>query len=232
MMRIRKATQRGHADHGWLDTYHSFSFADYYDQEHMGFRALRVINEDRVQPGMGFPTHPHRDMEIITYVLEGALEHRDSMGNGSVILPGEVQRMSAGTGITHSEFNHSKAEPVHFLQIWIMPSTNGVTPSYEQKAFSAREERGVLRLVASPDGREGSVSMHQDANLYAAIVESDEQLVHDIPAGRHVWLQMARGKALVNGIALEQSDGAAISGEDQVLIVGQGETEILLFDLA
>lgn len=232
MMRIRKATQRGHADHGWLDTYHSFSFADYYDPEHMGFRALRVINEDRVQRGMGFPTHPHRDMEIISYVLEGALEHRDSMGNGSVIRPGEVQRMSAGTGITHSEYNHSKTEPVHFLQIWIMPSTNGVTPGYEQKAFSESEERGVLRLVASQDGREGSVSIHQDANLYAAILESGEELVHNIPAGRHVWLQVPRGKATVNGLTLEQSDGAAISEEDQVLIVGQEKTEILLFDLA
>jgi len=232
MMRIRKATQRGHADHGWLATYHSFSFADYYDPGHMGFRALRVINEDRVQPGMGFPTHPHRDMEIITYVLEGALEHRDSMGNGSVIRPGELQRMSAGTGITHSEYNHSKTDPVHFLQIWIMPSTNGVTPSYEQKAFAAREERGVLRRVASPDGREGSVRIHQDANLYAALLEPGEELVHTIPAGRHAWLQVARGKALVNGQTLEQSDGAAISEEDQVLIVGQEKAEILLFDLA
>ena len=232
MVRIRKATQRGHADHGWLETYHSFSFADYYDPEHMGFRALRVINEDRVQPGMGFPTHPHRDMEIISYVLEGALEHRDSMGNGSVIRPGEVQRMSAGTGITHSEYNHSKTEPVHFLQIWIMPSTGGVTPGYEQKAFTEREERGVLRLVASRDGREGSVSIHQDANLYAAILASEEELVHNIPAGRHVWLQVTRGKATVNGHTLEQSDGAALSEEDQVLIVGQEKSEILLFDLA
>lgn len=232
MITIRKAAERGHADHGWLNTYHTFSFADYYDPKQMGFRALRVINEDRVKPGMGFPTHPHRDMEIISYVLEGALEHRDSMGNGSVIRPGEVQRMSAGTGITHSEYNHSKTDLVHFLQIWILPSINGITPSYEQKTFPEREERGVLKLVASPNGRDGSVTINQAANLYVAILEEGEELLHQIPAGRHVWLQVARGKVLVNGQALEQSDGAAVSEEDRILIVGQEKSEILLFDLA
>jgi len=232
MLRVRKASERGHADHGWLNTYHTFSFADYYDQKHMGFRDLRVINEDRVQPKEGFPTHPHRDMEIITYVLEGALEHKDSMGNGSVIRPGEVQRMSAGTGITHSEYNHSSTELVHFLQIWILPSKSGVTPSYEQKAFPEQEERGVLRLVASPDGREGSVTIHQDVNLYVALLEAGEELVYRMPAGRHVWLQVARGKVCVSGTELEQSDGATISDEGQIVVTGQVKSEILLFDLA
>lgn len=232
MITIRKAHNRGHADHGWLNTYHTFSFANYYDPQHMGFRALRVINEDRVQPGMGFPTHPHQDMEIISYVLEGSLEHKDSMGNGSVILPGEVQRMSAGTGITHSEYNHSKTELVHFLQIWILPSIKGVTPSYEQKVIPEQEEQGNLRLVASQDGRDGSVTIHQDVNLYAAILESGEELVYPIPAGRHVWLQVARGKVRVNGVVLEQSDGAAISNEDRLTISGLDKSEILLFDLA
>ena len=232
MITIRKAHDRGHADHGWLNTYHTFSFANYYDPQHMGFRDLRVINEDRVQPGMGFPTHPHQDMEIISYVLEGALEHKDSMGNGSVILPGEVQRMSAGTGITHSEYNHSKTEPVHFLQIWILPSIKGVTPSYEQKAYPEEEELGNLRLVASQDGREGSVTIHQDVNLYATILESGEELIHIIPLGRHAWIQVARGRLLVNGIELEQGDGASISHEDKVVVTGQDKTDILLFDLA
>ncbi len=198
----------------------------------MGFRALRVINEDRVKPGMGFPTHPHQDMEIITYVLEGALEHKDSMGNGSVIRPGEVQRMSAGTGITHSEYNHSRTELVHFLQIWILPSKTGVTPSYQQKAFPEQEERGVLRLVASPDSREGSVTIHQDVNLYVALLEAGEELVYRIPAGRHVWLQVARGKVCVNGTELDHSDGAAISEEGQIVVAGQEKSEILLFNLA
>ncbi|QEM69953.1 pirin family protein [Geobacter sp. FeAm09] len=232
MITIRKSHDRGHADHGWLNSQHTFSFADYYDQRHMGFRALRVINEDRVQPGKGFPTHPHRDMEIISYVLEGALEHRDSMGNGSVIRPGDVQRMSAGTGITHSEYNHSPTEQVHFLQIWILPSREGVAPGYEQKTFPEREERGVLRLVASPDGRAGSVMIHQDVNLYATALVPGEELVHPIPAGRHAWLQVARGPVLVNGLALEQGDGAAVSGEEQVLITGREKAELLLFDLA
>lgn len=232
MLQIRRATERGHADHGWLNTYHSFSFADYYDPKHMGFRQLRVINEDRVQPGRGFPSHPHRNMEIISYVLEGALEHKDSMGNGSVIVPGEVQRMSAGTGITHSEFNHAKAELVHFLQIWILPDTEEVKPSYEQTYYPDEEKRGKLRLIASADGRDGSVTIRQDVNLYATILDAGEEIVYLIPSGRHVWLQVARGRVLVNSQQLAQGDGAAMSGEEKVLVIGVERAEILLFDLA
>ena len=232
MLQIRKASERGHADHGWLNSWHTFSFADYYDPKHMGFRSLRVINDDRVQPGMGFNTHPHRDMEIISYVLEGALEHRDSMGNTSVIRPGEVQRMSAGTGITHSEFNHSKSELVHFLQIWILPSTNGLTPGYEQKFFADEEKKGVLRLIASSDGRNGSVTMHQDANLYSALVEGGEEIAYTIPAGRHVWLHVAQGSVVVNGYKLSAGDGLAATEEQQLLIAGDTKAEVLLFDLA
>ncbi|BEH09492.1 MULTISPECIES: pirin family protein [Geobacter] len=232
MLRIRKATERGHADHGWLNTYHTFSFADYYDPKHMGFRALRVINEDRVQPKEGFPTHPHRDMEIITYVLEGALEHKDSMGNGSVIRPGEVQRMSAGTGITHSEFNHSGSELVHFLQIWIVPEKDGVAPSYEQTFFPDEEKRKKLRLIASRDGRNGSVTINQDVNLYAALLEQGEEIAHVVPAGRHVWLQVARGSVEINGHHLSPGDGAAVSDENQLIVIGKEKAEVLLFDLA
>jgi redox-sensitive bicupin YhaK (pirin superfamily) len=232
MLQIRRANERGHADHGWLNTYHSFSFADYYDPKYMGFRQLRVINEDRVQPGRGFPTHPHRNMEIISYVLEGALEHKDSMGNGSVIVPGEVQRMSAGTGITHSEFNHSQAELVHFLQIWILPDTEEVKPSYEQTYFPEEEKREKLRLIASADGRDGSVTIHQDVNLYATLLDAGEEIVYLIPSGRHVWIQVVRGNVLVNGQQLAKGDGAAMSGEGQVHVIGEGRAEILLFDLA
>lgn len=232
MITIRKSLNRGHADHGWLNTYHTFSFAGYYDPKHMGYRDLRVINEDRVQPGLGFPTHPHRDMEIISYVLEGALEHKDSMGNGSVIRPGEVQRMSAGTGITHSEFNHSKDELVHFYQIWILPETEGGTPSYEQKYFPDEEKRRTFRLIASSDGRDGSVIIHQDANLYATLLGTGEDIVYPIPTSRHVWLQVARGKVHVNGHTLEQGDGAAVSEEAQLVIKGLEKAEVLLFDLA
>jgi len=232
MLRIRKASERGHADHGWLNTYHTFSFAGYYDQRHMGFRELRVINEDRVQPKAGFPTHPHRDMEIVTYVLEGALEHKDSMGNGSVIRPGEVQRMSAGTGITHSEFNHSGSEPVHFLQIWIVPEMDGVTPGYEQTLFPDEEKRKTLRLIASRDGRNGSVIIHQDVNLYAALLEQGEEIDHLLPAGRHAWLQVARGSVEINGNRLEQGDGAAASDENRLIVTGMEKSELLLFDLA
>lgn len=231
MLRIRKSIERGHADHGWLNSYHTFSFANYYDPRQMGFRALRVINEDRVQKGSGFPTHPHQNMEIVSYVLEGALEHKDSMGNGTVIRPGEVQRMSAGTGITHSEFNHSKDELVHFLQIWIEPEKDGLVPGYEQKFFADEEKKGGLRLVASRDGREGSVTIHQDVNLYAALLGGGDEIAYTIPPGRHVWLQGARGKVLVNGQKLAEGDGAAISDEDQVVVTGE-EAEILLFDLA
>jgi len=232
MLHIRKARDRGHADHGWLSTYHTFSFADYYDPQQMGFRALRVINEDQVQPGRGFPTHPHRDMEIISYVLDGALAHRDSMGNGSVIRPGEVQRMSAGTGITHSEYNHSKDELVHFLQIWILPEKNGVVPGYEQTFFPAEEKRKNSRLIASRDGRSGSVTIHQDVNLYAALLEAGEEIVHPVPNNRHVWLQIARGSVTVNGALLEQGDGVAVSDEEQVVVTGREKAEVLLFDLA
>ncbi|ALC17854.1 redox-sensitive bicupin YhaK, pirin superfamily [Desulfuromonas soudanensis] len=232
MLLIRKATERGHADHGWLNTYHTFSFAGYYDQKQMGFRELRVINEDRVQPKEGFPTHPHRDMEIVTYVLEGALEHKDSMGNGSVIRPGEVQRMSAGTGITHSEFNHSGSEPVHFLQIWILPEKKGVTPGYEQTFFPDEEKRKNLRLIASPDGRNGSVTIKQDVNLYAALLEAGEEVIHHVPKHRHAWLQVARGSVEMNGHHLEAGDGAAVSDESQLLVTGREKAEVLLFDLA
>jgi hypothetical protein len=232
MILIRKADERGHADHGWLNSWHTFSFADYYDPDYMGFRALRVINDDRVQPGMGFSTHPHRDMEIISYVVEGMLEHRDSMGNGSVIRPGEVQRMSAGTGIDHSEFNPSKSKPVHFLQIWILPAQKGLSPGYEQKLFPDKEKRRTLRLIASSDGRDGSVTIHQDASIYAALLESGEEIVHAMPSERHVWVQVVRGKIHVNGYTLEQGDGAAVTEEDRMEIAGIENAELLLFDLA
>lgn len=232
MISIRKANERGHAEHGWLNTYHTFSFASYYDERYMGFRSLRVINEDRVVPGAGFPTHPHQNMEIITYVLDGALEHRDSMGNGSVIRRGDVQRMSAGTGITHSEFNHSQKEQLHFFQIWILPGTTGVAPSYEQKFFPDEEKEAKLRLIASADGREGSVTVGQDVSLYAAHLPAGALVAHPIPRGRHAWLQVARGRVEVNATTLEAGDGAAISGEDALRITGIEEAEVLVFDLA
>lgn len=232
MIRIRKANDRGHADHGWLNTYHTFSFAGYYDPSFMGFRKLRVINEDRVEPGAGFPTHPHRDMEIITYILDGALAHRDSMGNGSVISGGEVQRMSAGTGITHSECNASKKQMVHFFQIWILPAQAGMTPGYEQKYFPVEEKDGRLRLIGSPDGRDGSVMIGQDVNLYAALVRRGGVVLHSLPRGRYAWLQVARGSVEVNGTLLGPGDGAAVSGEDVLRMAGVDEAEFLLFDLA
>lgn len=232
MITIRKADERGHFDHGWLNTYHTFSFADYFDPQHTGFRQLRVINEDRVQPGQGFPTHPHRDMEIITYILEGALEHKDSLGTGSVIRPGEVQRMTAGTGVTHSEYNHSKIEPVHFLQIWIWPERRGLKPGYEQKMFSPTEKRGKLRLIASQDGREGSVTVHQDVSLYATLLERSESVAWELKLGRHAWLQVVRGEVTLNGIHLEAGEGAAISEERGLRILAENNAEGLLFDLA
>ena len=232
MLTIRKTNERGHADHGWLNTWHTFSFADYYDPEHMGFRDLRVINEDRVQPGEGFPTHPHRDMEIITYVLEGALEHKDSMGNGSVIVPGEVQRMSAGTGITHSEFNHSRSELVHFLQIWILPDKDRVNPGYEQKFYPDEEKRGTWRLIASADGRDNSVTIHQDVNLYAALLDPGEEIIHVIPQNRHAWLQVVRGLVVVNGQKLVHGDGLAVSNEERLTVSAAIPAEVLLFDLS
>lgn len=233
MIALRPASERGHADHGWLNTYHSFSFADYYDPRHMGFRALRVINEDWVQPGRGFGTHAHQDMEIITYVLEGALSHKDSMGNASAIRPGEVQRMSAGTGVRHSEFNPSPTEPVHLLQIWILPNERGLTPSYEQKNFSAEEKLGKLRLIASEDAREGSVRIHQDASVYATLLPKDSKVVHQLEAERHAYVHVARGDVLLNGKPLRSGDGAAVTSE-KVELVGAGEgepAEVLLFDL-
>ena len=231
MMTIRRAEDRGHADHGWLDSHHTFSFADYYDPAHMGFRALRVINEDRIQGGQGFGTHPHRDMEIISYVLEGGIEHRDSMGTGSVIRPDEVQRMSAGTGVTHSEFNASKSETAHFLQIWLQPSARGIKPSYEQKAFPKAEKAGRLRVVAAPDGRDGSVTIHTDAVVYAGLFENGEAAELPLPPGRQAWVQVARGNVRVNGRDLKAGDGAAISEEPRVKVEGAGGGEVLVFDL-
>jgi redox-sensitive bicupin YhaK (pirin superfamily) len=227
MIRVRRAEERGHFDHGWLDTYHTFSFADYHDPDFMGFRSLRVINEDRVEAGRGFGTHGHRDMEIISYVLEGELGHGDSMGTGSVIRPGEVQRMSAGTGVMHSEKNAS-AMPVHFLQIWILPERKGITPSYEQKAFPASERENRLRLVASHDGRDGSLTIHQDVDLYTTTLR-DSSVTHDFRPNRYGWLQVARGAVTLNGEELRAGDGAAIEKESQVILAGDGEA--LLFDL-
>ncbi|HEY6844080.1 MAG TPA: pirin family protein [Thermoanaerobaculia bacterium] len=227
MIRIRRAEDRGRFDHGWLDTSHTFSFADYYDPDFMGFRALRVINEDRVKPGRGFGTHSHRDMEIVTYVLEGELAHRDSMGTGSVIRPGEVQRMSAGSGVLHSELNPSPVAPVHFLQIWILPERRGIEPSYEQKAFSL--DAGRLLLVASNDGKDGSLTIHQDAEIFAARLNG-KPIAYDVPAGRFGWLQLARGAATLNGHELRAGDGAAIEDERKLTIDGDGE--FLLFDLS
>jgi hypothetical protein len=231
MLELRKAKDRGHADHGWLNSFHSFSFADYHDPAHMGFGALRVINEDRIQPGTGFGTHGHRDMEIISYVLEGALAHKDSMGTGSSIVPGDVQRMSAGKGVLHSEYNHAKDEVTHFLQIWIEPNVTGIAPSYEQKHFDAASKRGRLRLVASPDGRDGSVTIHQDASLYAALLDGDDAAEFTPRPGRRTYVHMARGSARVNGEALEAGDALKISGEQRVRIDGGRGAEVLLFDL-
>jgi redox-sensitive bicupin YhaK (pirin superfamily) len=230
-IKIRAAKERGHADHGWLDTWHTFSFADYYDPQFMGFRVLRVINEDVVAPGRGFPTHGHLNMEIITYVLEGALQHRDSLGTGSIIRPGEVQRMSAGTGVRHSEANASSTEPVRLLQIWIEPARLGIEPGYEQKAFADEDKRDRLRLVASADGAEGSVTLHQDARIYATLLGSGQSVVHPLAPGRHAWIQVARGSLTVNGERLGRSDGVAISGETAVTLAGEQDAEALLFDL-
>jgi quercetin 2,3-dioxygenase len=232
MITIRPGNERGGGDYGWLNTRHSFSFDQYYDQRFMGFRSLRVINEDFVEPGHGFPMHPHRDMEIITYLLEGALEHNDSMGNGSIIRPGDGQRMSAGRGVRHSEANPSKTEAAHLLQIWILPSERGLEPSYEQKAFPAEEKRGKLRLIAGPDGKDGSVTIHQDARLYVALLSVGQQVQHDLAPGRYAWLQVAKGAVELNGKPLSQGDGAAVSEEPKLTIKGTEDAEILLFDLA
>jgi redox-sensitive bicupin YhaK (pirin superfamily) len=231
MIELRRSAERGHANHGWLDSYHSFSFADYHDPRHMGYASLRVINEDVVQPGQGFGTHGHRDMEIITYILEGALEHKDSIGNGSIIRPGDVQRMSAGTGVRHSEFNPSRDELVHLLQIWIEPDVMGIAPGYEEKHFDAASRRGRLRLIASSDARDGSVKIHQDASVYAALLDGDERVTHTLAAGRKAYVHVARGSVTVNGQTLGAGDAVKISGEAAVAMENGKGAEVLLFDL-
>jgi len=231
MIALRSSGERGHANHGWLDSYHSFSFADYYDPQHMGYSSLRVINEDYVQPGKGFGTHGHRDMEIITYILEGALEHKDSMGNGSVIRPDDVQRMSAGTGVQHSEFNPSPSEVVHLLQIWIEPDVTGIKPSYEEKHFDAASKRGKLRLIASRDGRDGSVTIHQDASVYAALIDGSERASHRLASGRKAYVHVARGKVTVSGRALAAGDALKADGESTLVLEHGTKAEVLLFDL-
>jgi redox-sensitive bicupin YhaK (pirin superfamily) len=232
MITIRRSDDRGRANHGWLDTHFTFSFADYFDPEYVQFRTLRVMNDDRVAGGGGFPMHPHRDMEIVTYVLEGALEHRDSMGNGSVIKPGDIQYMSAGTGVTHSEFNASKTEAAHLYQIWMMPDKRGHKPAYDQKNFTEAEKRGKLRLIASPDGREGSVKIRQDNELYATVLSAGDSVKHALKPDRHAYVQVARGSVTLNGKPLETGDGAAISAEKSVELTGVKDAEVLLFDLA
>jgi redox-sensitive bicupin YhaK (pirin superfamily) len=232
MIKVRKAEDRGHANHGWLDTFHTFSFSSYYDPKNMGFRDLRVINDDRVAGGGGFPTHPHDNMEIVTYILEGALQHRDSMGTGSVIRPGDVQRMSAGTGVTHSEFNASSDEPVHLLQIWLFPEKEGLKPSYEQKHFSTEERTNALKLVASRGGAEGSVHINQDVRLYASLLNAGQTVKTELAADRHAWLHVARGALTVNGQALKSGDAVAISNESALEIRASENSEFLLFDLA
>jgi len=231
MITIRKAEERGHFDFGWLNTYHTFSFGDYYDPTNMGFRTLRVINEDVVQEGRGFPRHGHRDMEIFTYILDGALEHRDSMGNGSIIRPGDVQRMSAGTGVTHSESNPSSERSVHLLQIWILPEKEGIDPDYEEKRFPEAEKRNSLRLIISPGGDDGSVRINQDARVYASVMDAEQEVVHQLDRERHAWLQVAGGAVKLNDIELKQGDGAAVSEETEGRIKADEPAEILLFDL-
>ncbi|MBI1913716.1 MAG: pirin family protein [Planctomycetes bacterium] len=232
MIRIRRAEERGHADHGWLDTYHTFSFADYYDPAHMGFRALRVINEDRVRPGHGFGMHGHRDMEIVTCVLEGALQHRDSLGGGAILKPGEMQRITAGTGVMHSEFNPSLTEPVHLYQIWLLPEHKGLVPDYEQRSFPEAEKQGRWQLVASRDGRDGSLTVHQDVALYLASLAEGEERSYDLVPGRHTWLQVLRGDVALNRLRLAAGDGAAVSDEERLTVRADAPSEVMLFDLA
>jgi len=232
MITLRKSSERGHADHGWLLTYHTFSFADYYDPQEMGWGNLRVINEDRVQPGEGFGTHGHKDMEILTYVLEGQLQHKDSMGNGTVIQPGDVQRMSAGTGVRHSEFNPSPTTLVHFLQIWIEPERPDIPPGYEQKVFTPENKRGRLLLVASRDGREGSLTVHQDVDVYASLLSPGEHVSHRIAPGRLAYMHLVKGALSVNGTKLGTGDGAKIASEDEILIAASADSELLLFDMS
>lgn len=232
MIAVRKNGERGHANHEWLDTHHTFSFANYYDPNYMGFRSLRVINEDQVAPGAGFGKHGHRDMEIITYVLEGALEHQDSLGNGSIVQPGDIQRMSAGTGILHSEYNPSTTDPVHLLQIWILPDRNGLSPSYEQHHFSFDRNPNSLHLIAARDGRDGAVTVHQDLNLYAGVLNAGSRVSYRLASQRHAWMQVARGAISLNGVSLNSGDGAAISDEANLTIDATTDAEVLLFDLA
>ena len=232
MITVRHAAERGRSDAGWLDSRHTFSFADYHDPLHMGFRSLRVINDDRVSANSGFGSHPHRDMEIISYVLSGALGHKDSMGNGSTIRPGEVQRMSAGTGVVHSEWNDSKTEPVHFLQIWIVPEKRAIAPAYEQRSFEPHEQRDRLRLIASRDGRDGSVTMHQDAALYVTNLSADRSVRHELAPGRRAWVQVASGRVVLNGVDLGEGDGAAVSDEARLELRATEDAEVLVFDLA
>ena len=232
MILIRKSNDRGHADHGWLDSRFTFSFSDYYDPQHVQFRTLRVMNDDRIAGGGGFPTHPHRDMEIVTYVLEGALAHKDSMGNGSVIKPGDVQYMSAGTGVAHSEFNASDSETAHLYQIWMFPDRLGYKPVYDQKHFTDAEKRGKLRLVVSPDGRDGSVQIRQDNELYATVLSPGESVEHALKPGRHAYVQVARGSVTLNSQPLDAGDGAAISAENSLQLTGVNDAEVLIFDLA
>lgn len=232
MLTLRRAEERGRANFGWLDSRHSFSFGHYFDPKHMGFGPLRVINDDRVVGGGGFPAHPHADMEIITYVLDGGLEHRDSLGTGSVVRPGDVQRMSAGSGVRHSEFNASKTDPVHFLQIWIVPEKRGLEPSYEQKTFSDADKRGRLRLIGSRDGREGSVTIHQDVDLYATVLAEGQTVGHGLRDGRAAWVQVARGTAMLNGEQLYPGDGVAVGVADTLELTGTSESEILVFDMS
>jgi len=232
MFELRRATERGHANHGWLDSFHSFSFADYHDPRHMGFGSLRVINEDRIQPGTGFGTHSHRDMEIVSYVLEGALAHQDSMGNGSTIVPGDVQRMSAGTGVRHSEYNHEPSGVTHFLQIWIEPAARAIAPGYEQRHFDPTSKRGRLRLVASPDGRDGTVTIHQDAYMYAALLDGGERAAYALPKGRRAYVHVARGSLTVNGNELGAGDALKVSDVAEIVLERGEQAEVLLFDLA
>src|SRR5262245_49472160 len=232
MIRLRRASERGHFDHGWLDTHHTFSFSEYFDPAHTQFRSLRVMNEDRVAPGQGFGMHGHRDMEIVTIVLSGALEHRDSLGNGEVLRPGELQRMTAGRGIRHSEFNPAPTEPVHLYQIWLLPRTAGLTPSYEQKAFDPQERGGRWQLVASPSAESGSLTIQQDARILLANLAAGQELSYDIPAGRHAWLQVLRGSLAANGISLAESDAAALSDEPRLQLLATSPAEVMLFDLS
>lgn len=232
MLTVRRSEERGHADHGWLNSYHTFSFAGYHDPQHMGFRSLRVMNEDRVAGGQGFGTHAHRDMEIVSYVLSGELEHKDSMGNGEVLRPGEFQRITAGTGITHSEFNPSKDESTHFYQIWLLPERSGLEPSYEQKSFDPVGRQNQLQLVASQDATDGSLKIHQDARIYLLDLTADNRLEYHLPPGRHAWIQVLRGAISVNNESLRTSDAAAISDESQIELRAAEPAELMLFDLA